>query len=107
MMHEKFPNLLSPIKVGTHTYRNRIIGAPIYCGPFVSLPFLSGVVAKAMEERSRGGCAQVTVGETPVDFEYANRDPFPPIDFSDYNHPAFGQVGARSRSQSRRTAPLP
>jgi len=98
MMHEKFPNLLSPIKVGTHTYRNRIIGAPIYCGPFVSLPFLSGVVAKAMEERSRGGCAQVTVGETPVDFEYANRDPFPPIDFSDYNHPAFGQLGALAQS---------
>ena len=98
MIHDKFPNLFSPIKVGTHTYKNRIVGAPIYCGPFVSLPFLSDVMAKAVEERSRGGCAQVTVGETPVDFEYANKDPFPPIDFSDYKDPAFGKLGALAQS---------
>ncbi len=103
-MHSKFPNLFSPFKVGTHTYKNRIIGAPIYCGPFVSLPFLSDVMAKAVEERSRGGCAQVTVGETPVDFEYANRDPFPPIDFSDYCDPAFGKLGALAQSIKRNGA---
>jgi 2,4-dienoyl-CoA reductase-like NADH-dependent reductase (Old Yellow Enzyme family)/thioredoxin reductase len=97
-MNNKFPNLFSPIKVGTHTYKNRIIGSPIYCGPFVSLPFLSDVTAKAVEERSRGGCAQVTVGETPIDFEYANKDPFPPIDFTDFNDPAFAKLGALAQS---------
>jgi 2,4-dienoyl-CoA reductase-like NADH-dependent reductase (Old Yellow Enzyme family)/thioredoxin reductase len=86
------------MKVGTHTYKNRIIGAPIFCGPFVSLPFLSDVTAKAVEERARGGCAQVTVGETPIDFEYANKDPFPPIDFTDYNDPAFAKLGALAQS---------
>lgn len=92
-MHDKFPNLFSPIKVGTHTYKNRIIGAPIFCGPFVSLPFLSDVLFQAVEGRARGGCAQVTVGETPVNFEYANKDPFPPIDYSNYSDPAFFQLG--------------
>ena len=97
-MHKKFSNLFSPIQVGTHIYKNRVIGSPIYCGPFVSLPFLSDVTAKAVEERSRGGCAQVTVGETPVDFEYANKDPFPPIDFTDYDDPAFAKLGALAQS---------
>lgn len=88
-MNEKFPHLFSPIKVGTHTYKNRIIAAPIFCGPFVNLPFLSDVVFQAVEGRARGGCAQVTVGETPVNFEYANKDPFPPIDYTNYEDPAF------------------
>lgn len=88
-MNEKFPHLFSPIKVGTHTYKNRIIAAPIFCGPFVNLPFLSDVLFQAVEGRARGGCAQVTVGETPVNFEYANKDPFPPIDYTNYEDPAF------------------
>jgi len=88
-MHDKFPNLFSPIQVGTHTYKNRIIGAPIFCGPFVHLPFLSDVLYQAVEGRARGGCAQVTVGETPVNFVNASKDPFPPTDFDNYEDPAF------------------
>jgi 2,4-dienoyl-CoA reductase-like NADH-dependent reductase (Old Yellow Enzyme family)/NADPH-dependent 2,4-dienoyl-CoA reductase/sulfur reductase-like enzyme len=97
-MHNKFPNLFSPLKVGMHTYKNRVIGSPIYCGPFVSIPFLSDVTAKAVTERAKGGCAQVTVGETAVDFEYANKDPFPPIDFTNYDDPAFAKLGALAKS---------
>jgi 2,4-dienoyl-CoA reductase-like NADH-dependent reductase (Old Yellow Enzyme family)/thioredoxin reductase len=85
----KFPNLLSPLKVGTHTYKNRVVAAPIYCGTFGTIPFLSSVFFQAFEERSKGGCAQVTVGETPVDFEYANREPFDPIDYSRFEGPSF------------------
>ena len=96
-MHDKFPNLFSPIKVGTHTYKNRIIGAPIFCGPFVNLPFLSDVLIQAVEGRARGGCAQVTVGETPVNFEYANKDPFPPIDYANLSDPAFGKFEKLAR----------
>ena len=95
---DKFPNLFSPLKVGTHTYKNRIVGSPIFCGPFVSIPFLSDVTAKAMYERAKGGCAAVTVGETSVDFEYANKDPFPPIDFTNYEDPAFAKLGALAKS---------
>ena len=89
MDNTKFPHLFSPLKVGTHTYKNRIVAAPIYCGTFGTIPFLSSVFFQAFEERSKGGCAQVTVGETPVDFEYANREPFDPIDYSRFEGPAF------------------
>ena len=97
MMHPKFPNLFSPIQVGTYVYKNRIIGAPIFCGPFVSLPFLSDVLLQAVEGRAKGGCAQVTVGETPVNFEYANKDPFAPIDFTNHNDPAFEKLARLAR----------
>lgn len=89
MDNTKFPHLFSPLKVGTRTYKNRIVAAPIYCGTFGTIPFLSSVFFQAFEERSKGGCAQVTVGETPVDFEYANREPFDPIDYSRFEGPAF------------------
>jgi 2,4-dienoyl-CoA reductase-like NADH-dependent reductase (Old Yellow Enzyme family)/thioredoxin reductase len=88
-MNEKFPRLFSPLKVGTRTYKNRIVAAPIYCGTFGTIPFLSSVFFQAFTERARGGCAQVTVGETPVDFEYANREPFDPIDYTNFGGPSF------------------
>jgi 2,4-dienoyl-CoA reductase-like NADH-dependent reductase (Old Yellow Enzyme family)/NADPH-dependent 2,4-dienoyl-CoA reductase/sulfur reductase-like enzyme len=88
-MGKRFPNLFSPLKVGTHTYKNRVVAAPIYCGTFGTIPFLSSVFFQAFEERSRGGCAQVTVGETPIDFEYANREPFEPIDYTRFDSPSF------------------
>jgi 2,4-dienoyl-CoA reductase-like NADH-dependent reductase (Old Yellow Enzyme family)/thioredoxin reductase len=91
-MSGKYPNLFSPLKVGTHIYKNRIIAAPIYCGTFGTIPFLSSVFFQAFEERSKGGCAQVTVGETPVDFDYANREPFEPIDYTNFDSPSFKAI---------------
>lgn len=88
-MNEKFPRLFAPLKVGTRTYKNRIVAAPIYCGTFGTIPFLSSVFFQAFTERAKGGCAQVTVGETPVDFEYANREPFDPIDYTHFDGPSF------------------
>ncbi len=87
-----YPHLFSPLRVGTHTYKNRIVAAPIYCGTFGTIPFLSSVFFQAFEERSKGGCAQVTVGETPVDFEYANREPFEPIDYTRFDTPSFSAL---------------
>ena len=84
-----FPNLLSPASIGTRVYKNRIVAAPIYCGTFATIPFLSSVLLQSVKEKAAGGCAQVTIGETPVDFEYANREPFEPIDYSVYGGPAF------------------
>ena len=89
MDSKMFPHLLSPMKVGSHTYKNRIIAAPMYCGTFGTIPFLSSVFFQAFQERSMGGCAQVTVGETPVDFEYANREPFEPIDYTRFEGPSY------------------
>ncbi len=84
----RYENLLSPIKVGTHTYKNRVIAAPIYCGPFINLPGLDYVMKNAMVLRAKGGQAQVTIGETAVDFKGASREPFPPINYEDFNDPS-------------------
>jgi 2,4-dienoyl-CoA reductase-like NADH-dependent reductase (Old Yellow Enzyme family)/thioredoxin reductase len=93
-MNPRFPNLFSPLKVGSRTYKNRIVAAPIYCGTFGTIPFLSSVFFQAFNGRSKGGCAQVTVGETPVDFEYANREPFAPIDYRTFEGPSFESLKA-------------
>lgn len=88
-MTTTFPNLFSPFTVGSLTLKNRVVAAPIYCGNFATLPFLSDVLFQNMSTKAKGGCAQITVGETPVDFEYANREPFPPIDYTNYDDPVF------------------
>jgi 2,4-dienoyl-CoA reductase-like NADH-dependent reductase (Old Yellow Enzyme family)/thioredoxin reductase len=85
----RFPHLFTAVKAGTHSFRNRVVAAPIYCGTFGTIPFLSSVFFQAFTERSKGGCAQVTIGETPVDFEYANREPFQPIDYTVFDGPSF------------------
>lgn len=84
-----FSNMLKPIQIGTHTYKNRVLAAPIYCGTFATIPFLSDVLWQSVKEKAEGGCAQVTIGETPVDFEYANREPFEPIDYAVYEGSSF------------------
>jgi 2,4-dienoyl-CoA reductase-like NADH-dependent reductase (Old Yellow Enzyme family)/NADPH-dependent 2,4-dienoyl-CoA reductase/sulfur reductase-like enzyme len=88
-MTTRFPHLFSPLTVGSRVFKNRVVAAPIYCGVFGTIPFLSSVFFQAFSERSKGGCAQVTVGETPVDFEYANREPFEPIDYTVFDGPSF------------------
>ena len=85
----KFSNLFAPLQVGRHLYRNRIVASPMYNGQFVIIPSLSRVFLESMEEKARGGCAEVTVGETAVDFEYANREPFDPIDYTRHEGPTF------------------
>lgn len=88
----QYKHLFTPIKVGTHTYKNRIIAAPIYCGPFINIPNLDYVMKHAMLVRAQGGCAQVTLGETAVDFCGASREPFPPIDYTDFNDPTMAKL---------------
>jgi 2,4-dienoyl-CoA reductase-like NADH-dependent reductase (Old Yellow Enzyme family)/thioredoxin reductase len=88
----KFKTLFSPMKVGTHTYKNRIVAAPIYCGPFINVPGLNLVLDHAMKSRADGGCAQVTLGETPVDFVGASREPFPPIDYANFKDPTMPKL---------------
>lgn len=85
----KFSNLFTPLKVGRHLYKNRIVASPMYNGNFVTIPSLSRVFLESMEEKARGGCAEVSVGETAVDFEYANREDFDPIDYSKHEGPTF------------------
>lgn len=87
-----YKHLFTPLKVGTHTYKNRIVAAPIYCGTFLNIPGLDYVLKHAMLARAAGGCAQVTLGETAVDFCGASREPFPPIDYADLNDPTMAKL---------------
>ena len=93
-MSQAYPHLFSPMKVGMHTYKNRVIAAPIYCGTFINIPGLDYVMSNAMRERARGGAAQVTLGETAVDFTGASREPFPPIDYTNLSDPAMPKFKA-------------
>ena len=65
----KFEHLKSPIKIGKHTYRNRIEAAPTIFASLVLLPEpVSSRVLRMIEDRAKGGCASVINGEIPVNF---------------------------------------
>ena len=67
----KYPKLFEPLNVGNITYRNRLFAAPCM------LSFVSegGRPTEALmgyyREKAKGGAAQVTIGDTPVDQEHA------------------------------------
>lgn len=88
-MSHPYPILTSPYAVGERHYRNRVIASPLYCGTFALLPGLDQILFHAIEDKAKGGCAAVVVGETPVDFTRANREPFPPVDYANHSDPAF------------------
>lgn len=89
---KKYENLLSPIKIGNKTYKHRMVASAIYCGTFALDPMLYYVLANGMISRAMGGSAQVTFGETPVDFKYANREPYPPMDYADHSGVLFEKL---------------
>ncbi len=88
----KYPLLTSPIRIGSQTLKHRMVAAPIYCGPFALMPFFSDVLFNGIVSRAEGGAAEVIVGETAVDFEHANREPFPPVDYSVHAGPVFDRL---------------
>lgn len=67
----KFPKLFEPLQVGSVVYRNRIFAAP----SMMSFVTEGGRPTEALmgyyREKARGGAAQVTIGDTPVDQEHA------------------------------------
>ena len=94
---EEFPHLLSPIRVGPYTYRNRIEAAPTIFSSLVMVPPVKDRILRMVEDRAKGGCASVVNGEIPVNFD----DTFRPIvagegrlievkiDYTDLASPAF------------------
>ena len=67
----KYPNLFRPLAVGNVVYRNRIFAAP----SMMSFVTEGGRPTEALlgyyKEKAKGGAAQVTIGDTPVDQEHA------------------------------------
>lgn len=66
-MERLFKHLASPYTIGKHTYMNRIITSPV-SQPFYSVNGCLTHQAHAyLVEQAKGGAAQVTLGEQPVD----------------------------------------
>lgn len=64
---DSYPHLFSPIKIANHTYRNRILAAPMLATYGQLLDgFVTEGLLRIFESRAKGGCAEVVIGETPV-----------------------------------------
>lgn len=70
---KEYPNLFSPIKIGNVTFKNRLVVAPLTSDNCIIDNHPSDQGIAFYETRARGGFSQITVNETPVDFEYACR----------------------------------
>ena len=79
----KFEHLMSPMKVGNVTYKNRIVSAPMAFGLIVQNPEARDFTYRKLESGAAGGNACVIVGETDINFKDAVRIPgFRPFDFA-------------------------
>ncbi len=86
-----FPNLFSPIKVGSKTLKNRIEAAPAM---FAFMHYIDGTAFnyhlptpprafRMLELKAEGGAGSIVLGELSPNHEYDKRFPFEPyIDFT-------------------------
>jgi len=65
---QKYPHLFSPIKIANHTFKNRILCAPMLFGFYALDKDSAERVYKISEDRAKGGVAEVVVGETPINY---------------------------------------
>jgi len=88
---EKFPHLFTPIQIAGHNYKNRILCAPMLFGFYALDPGSAERVYKIVEDRAKGGVAEVTVGEVPINFTDASDAMFPiaDIDYTRKSGPGF------------------
>lgn len=93
-----FPNLFSPIKVGTKTIKNRIEAAPALfaflhyqdCPQMKFKPEGAKRAFQMLEAKAKGGAGSVVLGELSPNHTYCKRFPFEPdIDFTNYNDEIF------------------
>ena len=61
-MHSKYPNLLSPLKVGNTVFRNRLFSAPLGLHALQGgEPYPTGAIIETFANKARGGAAMVTL----------------------------------------------
>ncbi len=69
-MDSSFPNLLSPLEIRGHTYRNRVeFGPTLFAHSIFTIPEIRENVYRMVEDRAKGGAAAVSTGEICVNFE--------------------------------------
>jgi len=67
-----FPHLFSPLKVGSLTFKNRIISAPMGAGAITAEGWFTAEASDFYELLAKGGVASVCIGETLVDAATGN-----------------------------------
>lgn len=67
----RLPNVFSPLRIGQIEIKNRIEIAPAI--PCLASPdgFVTRELVEYYKNLARGGAGIVTIGDTPIDFEYA------------------------------------
>jgi 2,4-dienoyl-CoA reductase-like NADH-dependent reductase (Old Yellow Enzyme family)/thioredoxin reductase len=80
-------HLFQPLKINRHTYRNRIVAAPMLMGLMYQRGDESAAEQyRSIEERARGGAAAVQVGEVSVNGTDAERlSTYTAVDFTRYS----------------------
>ena len=63
----KYPKLFTPLQVGTLTFRNRLLSGPNMMCALNPDGSPTDYMVGYYEEKAKGGVAQVTVGDTPVE----------------------------------------
>ena len=71
----KYEHLFTPMKVGTLTFRNRLLSAPNMMCQVRADGSPDDALIAYYEAKAAGGAAQVTVGDTPVDEEHGTTIP--------------------------------
>jgi 2,4-dienoyl-CoA reductase-like NADH-dependent reductase (Old Yellow Enzyme family)/thioredoxin reductase len=73
----KYPHLFNTINVAGYAFKNRILCAPMLFGWYVLDNSSADRVYKIVEDRAKGGVAEVVVGETPINYTDATDSMFP------------------------------
>ncbi|MBO4368036.1 MAG: FAD-dependent oxidoreductase [Clostridia bacterium] len=69
-MDSSYPNILSPLTVRGHEYRNRVeFGPTLFAHSIFTIPEIKENVYRMVEDRAKGGAAAVSTGEICVNFE--------------------------------------
>ena len=78
-----YPNLFTPLRVGTLLFRNRILSGPNMMSALSATGEPTEYMISYFAEKAKGGAAQVTLGDTPVE-ERGATNPCHPV-LSDHN----------------------
>lgn len=90
----KYPHLMSPLTIRGHEYRNRIVCGPtLFAHAVIFLPEIAENVYRMVEDRAKGGAAEVTTGELCTNGEegsalFMKR----PLDFDHFEGPDFTAI---------------
>lgn len=77
---QKYPHLFSPIRIANVTFNNRILCAPMLFGFYALGKDSAERVYKIVEDRAKGGVAEVVVGETPINYADASSEMLPGLE---------------------------